>query len=82
VNGAIDLGSASGLAGYGCHWGRRSDAARGIALQIAWFDAPDLRAPKAIAAQVQVRALETWRCVSLGQLFQPTASRSDIRDMW
>ena len=53
----------------------------GIALQIAWFDAPDLRAPKAIAAQVQVRALETLPCIPLGQLFQPTAFRSDIRDI-
>jgi peptide/nickel transport system substrate-binding protein len=50
-------------------------------LRTAWFDAPDLPAQKAIAAQVQVRALETLPCIPLGQLFQPTAFRSDITDI-
>ncbi len=50
-------------------------------LRTAWFDAPDLASQKAIAAQVQVRALETLPCIPLGQLFQPTAFRSDIKDI-
>ena len=50
-------------------------------LRTAWFDAPDLPAQKAIAAQVQARALETLPCIPLGQLFQPTAFRSDVRDI-
>jgi peptide/nickel transport system substrate-binding protein len=50
-------------------------------LRTAWFDAPDLPAQKAIAAQVQMRALETLPCIPLGQLFQPTAFRSDITDI-
>ena len=50
-------------------------------LRTAWFDAPDLPSQKAIAAQVQVRALETLPCIPLGQLFQPTAFRSDITDI-
>jgi len=50
-------------------------------LRTAWFDAPDLPAQKAIAEKVQVRALETLPCIPLGQLFQPTAFRSDIRDI-
>ena len=50
-------------------------------LRTAWFDAPDLPAKKAIAEQVQVRALETVPCIPLGHLFQPTAFRSDIKDI-
>jgi len=50
-------------------------------LRSAWFDAPDLAAQKAVAAQVQMRALETVPCIPLGQLFQPTAFRSDIQDI-
>ncbi|HEX3399638.1 MAG TPA: hypothetical protein VHT74_04855 [Acetobacteraceae bacterium] len=50
-------------------------------LRTAWFDTPDLAAQKAIAAQVQVRALETLPCIPLGHLFQPTAFRSDIREI-
>ena len=50
-------------------------------LRTAWFDAPDLPAQKAIAEKVQMRALETLPCIPLGQLFQPTAFRSDIRDI-
>ncbi len=51
------------------------------ALRDAWFDAPDLAAQKAIAAQIQVRALETVPYYALGQDFQPTAFRSDIKDI-
>jgi peptide/nickel transport system substrate-binding protein len=50
-------------------------------LRTAWFDAPDLPAQKVIAAQVQMRALETLPCIPLGQLFQPTAFRSDLVDI-
>jgi peptide/nickel transport system substrate-binding protein len=48
-------------------------------LRTAWFDAPDLPAKKTIAEKVQACALETLPCIPLGQLFQPTAFRSDIR---
>jgi peptide/nickel transport system substrate-binding protein len=50
-------------------------------LRTAWFDAPDLASQKAVAAQLQMRALETLPCVPLGQLFQPTAFRSDLTDI-
>ncbi len=46
-----------------------------------WFDAPTLDAQKAIAAQVQARALETLPILPLGQFFQPAAFRSDIKDI-
>ena len=50
-------------------------------LREAWFDAPDLAAQQAIAAQIQVRALETVPYYPLGQDFQPTAFRADIKDI-
>ena len=50
-------------------------------LREAWFDAPDLPSLRAIAEKVQVRALETLPYIPLGQLFQPTAFRSDIQDI-
>jgi peptide/nickel transport system substrate-binding protein len=50
-------------------------------LREAWFDAPDLAAQKAIAAQIQMRAFETVPYIPLGQDFQPTAFRSDIKDI-
>ena len=50
-------------------------------LRTAWFGAPDLPAQKAIAEKVQMRALEVVPCIPLGQLFQPTAVRSDLRDI-
>jgi peptide/nickel transport system substrate-binding protein len=51
------------------------------ALRDSWFDAPDLRSQKAIAEQVQIRALEVVPYLPLGQIFQPTAFRSDIEDI-
>jgi peptide/nickel transport system substrate-binding protein len=50
-------------------------------LRTAWFDAPDLASQKALAAQVQERALSTLPCIPLGQIYQPTAFRSDLRDI-
>jgi peptide/nickel transport system substrate-binding protein len=49
------------------------------ALRDAWFDAPDLKSQKAIAEQVQLRGLEVLPYIPLGQIFQPTAFRSDIK---
>jgi peptide/nickel transport system substrate-binding protein len=49
------------------------------ALRASWFDAPDLKSQKAVAEQVQLRALETVPYIPLGQIFQPTAARSEIR---
>ena len=51
------------------------------ALRASWFDAPDLAAQKSIAEQVQRQAMESVPYVPLGQLFQPTAFRSDIKDI-
>jgi peptide/nickel transport system substrate-binding protein len=48
-------------------------------LRASWFDAPDLKAQKAIAEQVQLQALQTVPYVPLGQIFQPTAFRSNIQ---
>ena len=50
-------------------------------LREAWFDAPDTPSQKAAAEKVQLRALETLPYIPLGQLFQPTAFRSDIQDI-
>jgi peptide/nickel transport system substrate-binding protein len=50
-------------------------------LREAWFDAPDLAAQQAIAAQIQVHAFETLPYIPLGQLYLPTAFRSDIKDI-
>ena len=50
-------------------------------LREAWFDATDLAGQKAIAAQIQIRALETVPYIPLGQFYQPTAFRSDIKDI-
>jgi peptide/nickel transport system substrate-binding protein len=48
-------------------------------LRDAWFDAPNLQSQKAIAEQIQRRGLETLPYIPLGQFFQPTAYRSDIK---
>ena len=50
-------------------------------LRASWFDAPDLRSRQSIAEQIQRQALETVPYVPLGQFFQPTAFRSDIKDI-
>jgi peptide/nickel transport system substrate-binding protein len=50
-------------------------------LRAAWFDAPDLKPQKEIAEQVQLQALQTVPYIPLGQIFQPTAFRSDIHDL-
>ena len=51
------------------------------ALREDWFDAPDPAAQKALAEQIQLRSLETLPYIPLGQIFQPTAFRSDIKDI-
>ena len=50
-------------------------------LRTAWFDASDLRSQKAIAEQIQLQGLENVTYIPLGQIFQPTAFRSDIKDI-
>jgi peptide/nickel transport system substrate-binding protein len=50
-------------------------------LRDAWFDAPDLASQKALAEQIQLRGLDTLPYLPLGQMFQPTAFRSDIKDI-
>jgi peptide/nickel transport system substrate-binding protein len=51
------------------------------ALRQQWFDAPDLAGQQAIAAQIQLRALDAVPYIPLGQIFQPTAYRSDIKNV-
>lgn len=51
------------------------------ALRQAWFDAPDLAAQQAVAAKIQARAFEFVPFMPLGQIFQPTAFRSNVRDI-
>lgn len=51
------------------------------ALRATWFDAPDEAGRKAIAEQIQRRALETVPYVPLGQIFQPTAYRDGLKDV-
>jgi peptide/nickel transport system substrate-binding protein len=48
------------------------------ALRQQWFDAPDLAAQKALAAKIQQRAFEFVPFMPLGQIFQPTAFRSNV----
>jgi peptide/nickel transport system substrate-binding protein len=50
-------------------------------LRDAWFDAPDLASQRAIAEQIQLQGLQTLPYLPLGQMFQPTAFRSDIKDI-
>jgi peptide/nickel transport system substrate-binding protein len=51
------------------------------ALRQNWFDASDLAAQKAIAQQIQLRAFEVIPFMPLGQIFQPTAFRSNVTDI-
>jgi peptide/nickel transport system substrate-binding protein len=50
-------------------------------LRTAWFAAPDLAAQKAVAAQIQERALGVGAYIPCGQYFQPTAYRRDLDGM-
>ena len=62
-------------------WFGWPDDAQLEVLRASWFDAPDVASQKAIAEQVQLRAFETVPYIPLGQYFQPTAFRSDIKDI-
>jgi peptide/nickel transport system substrate-binding protein len=50
-------------------------------LRAAWFAAPDLAAQQALAAKIQVRALDVGAYIPCGQYFQPTAYRGDLDGM-
>ena len=50
-------------------------------LREAWFDAPDLAAQQASPRKSRCEAFETVPYIPLGQIFQPTAFRSDIKDI-
>ena len=47
-------------------------------LRSDWFSAPDLESQKALAAKIQMRALEVGAFIPCGQYFQPTAYRRDL----
>lgn len=47
-------------------------------LRVDWFNAPDLAAQKRICEQMQMHAFETIPFMPLGQVFQPTAFRSNL----
>jgi len=51
------------------------------ALREQWFDAPTPAERKAITEQIQLQALQTVPYVPLGQFFQPTAYRIDLKDV-
>ncbi|MBV9251442.1 MAG: ABC transporter substrate-binding protein [Acetobacteraceae bacterium] len=51
------------------------------ALRQRWFDAPDLAAQQAIAARIQQRAFEFVPFIALGEVFQPTAFRTNVTDI-
>lgn len=51
------------------------------ALRQKWFDASDLAAQQALCAQIQQRAFEVVPFMPLGQVFQPTAFRSNVTDI-
>jgi peptide/nickel transport system substrate-binding protein len=73
-------GSNFALRGSGAKaWFGWTDDPKLETLRAAWFDAPDLQSQKAIAEQVQLQALNTVPYIPLGQIFQPTASRSNIQ---
>jgi len=50
-------------------------------LREAWFDAPDETARREIARRIQVTAFDEVPFVPLGQLFYPTAIRSDLEGL-
>jgi peptide/nickel transport system substrate-binding protein len=50
-------------------------------LREAWFDAPDLAAQRAVAAQAQLRYFDTTPFLLLCRMQQPMAFRSDIKDV-
>jgi peptide/nickel transport system substrate-binding protein len=51
------------------------------ALRQQWFDAPDLAAQQAVCRQIQLRAFEIVPFIPLGQIYQPTAFRKDVKDI-
>lgn len=50
-------------------------------LRDAWFDAPDLAAQKKICEEMQMIAWDEVPYVPLGQWFNPTAFRADLKDV-
>lgn len=50
-------------------------------LRDRWFDAPDEAGQKGIAAEMQRVAFEEVPFIPTGQIFQPTAFRTSLRDM-
>ncbi len=51
------------------------------ALRDQWLDAPDLATQQRIAGEMQVIAFEEVPFIPVGQVFNPTAFRTDIRDI-
>jgi peptide/nickel transport system substrate-binding protein len=75
-------GSNFALRGSGAKaWFGWPDDEKLESLRAAWFDAPDLKSQKEIAEQVQLEALQTVPYIPLGQIFQPTAVRSEIQGL-
>jgi peptide/nickel transport system substrate-binding protein len=67
----------NGDAGYG-GW---ANMPRIEELRDAWFQAPDLAAQQAICRDIQLEAMREVPYYPLGQYLQPTAFRSNIRDV-
>ncbi|MGG5823471.1 ABC transporter substrate-binding protein [Falsiroseomonas sp. HW251] len=68
----------NGMTGPNIGWPTSAEIER---LRAAWFDAPDLPAQQVLARQLQSQALIDVPYVPLGQVLQPSAYRSDIKDV-
>jgi peptide/nickel transport system substrate-binding protein len=77
-----DPGTNVGLRGNGLDaWFGWPTSPRLEALREQWLDTPGLAAQQAIAAQIQVAALQEVPFIPLGQIFTATATRDDITDI-
>jgi peptide/nickel transport system substrate-binding protein len=57
------------------------DSPKLTALRAAWFDAPDLAAQQKLAREIQEQFLQDVPYVPTGQFLQPTAYRSQVKNM-
>jgi peptide/nickel transport system substrate-binding protein len=70
------------LRGNGANaWFGWPDSPRIEALRDAWYEAPDLAGQRALCEEIQRAALDELPYIPLGQWYNPTALRSDIRDV-
>jgi peptide/nickel transport system substrate-binding protein len=68
----------NGMTGPNIGWPTSPEVER---LRSAWFDAPDLAAQQQVARDLQMQAFQDVPYVPLGQVLQPSAYRSDLKDI-